>query len=107
VSRIIQWPVSSKWQVVEVNGKHKKKSFRETAPGKLLIIDFCLFRRLGTGVSKKVKRLSVVGKANTNKIEKVYSLENTNIPKTFFTLHHVGSSCTNVIPVHCCTLGHS
>jgi hypothetical protein len=31
------------------------------------------------------------------------TLENTNIPKAFFTLHHVGRSCTNVIPVHCCS----
>jgi hypothetical protein len=45
-----------------------------------------------------------------NKIEKVYSLENTDIPEIFFTPHHVGNCFNNVIQGHCCatmTLGHS
>jgi hypothetical protein len=32
-----------------------------------------------------------------NKIGKVYSLEHTEIPKVFFTPHHVGCCCTDVI----------
>jgi hypothetical protein len=35
-----------------------------------------------------------------NKTEKAYSLEYTNIQKVFFTPHHIGHSCTNVILVH-------
>jgi hypothetical protein len=42
----------------------------------------------------------------SEKIRKVYSLENTNIPKVFFTPHYVGHCCT-VIRGHYCTLSHS
>jgi hypothetical protein len=38
-----------------------------------------------------------------NKIGKVYSLEYTNIPKVFFTPHHVGRCCNNAIRGHCCS----
>jgi hypothetical protein len=30
-------------------------------------------------------------------------LEYADIPKVFFTPHHVGHCCTNVVPGHCCT----
>jgi hypothetical protein len=42
-----------------------------------------------------------------NKIEKAYSLEHTDIPKAFFTPHHLGHCLTNAIRGHCCVLGHS
>jgi hypothetical protein len=42
-----------------------------------------------------------------NKIGNVYSLEYTDIQKVFFTPHHVGRCCTNLIRGHCCILGHS
>jgi hypothetical protein len=35
-----------------------------------------------------------------NKIGKVYSLDNIDIPKVFFTSHHVGHFCTDVIQGH-------
>jgi hypothetical protein len=38
----------------------------------------------------------------TSKIGKVRSLEYTDIPKVFFTPHHVGCCCTNVIPGQLC-----
>jgi hypothetical protein len=37
----------------------------------------------------------------TNNTGKVYSSEYTEIPKVFFTPHHAGHCCTNVIPGHC------
>jgi hypothetical protein len=42
-----------------------------------------------------------------NKIEKVYALEYADIPKVFFTPHHTGNCCTNVIRGNCCVSGHS
>jgi hypothetical protein len=42
-----------------------------------------------------------------NKIGKVYSLEYTDIPKVFFTPHHVGHCSTKTIRCNCCTLGYS
>jgi hypothetical protein len=63
----------------------------------------------GSGPNKA----SILGKGlrgeapGVNKIRKVYSLEYTNIPKVFFTPHHVCRWCTYVIRRHCCVLGHS
>jgi hypothetical protein len=37
----------------------------------------------------------------------VYSLECFDIPKLFFTLHHVGHCCTNVARGYCCAESHS
>jgi hypothetical protein len=38
---------------------------------------------------------------------KLYSVESNDISKVFFTSHHVGRCCTDVIRRHCCSLGHS
>jgi hypothetical protein len=37
----------------------------------------------------------------------MYTLKYSDILKAFFTIHHVGHCCTNVIWGHCCTLGDS
>jgi hypothetical protein len=37
-----------------------------------------------------------------SKAEKMYSLENTDIPKVFLTPHHVGHCCSNMVRGHCC-----
>jgi hypothetical protein len=42
-----------------------------------------------------------------NKIWKVYSLENTDIPKVFCMSHCLGHCCTNVMWGHWCALDHS
>jgi hypothetical protein len=45
--------------------------------------------------------------SSRNKIGNVYSLAHIDIPKVFFTPHHVGSWCTDVIRGYYRVLGHS
>jgi hypothetical protein len=59
-------------------------------------------QELSNSKSLKDITLCTVTLTVNNKIGKVYSLEYTDIPKVFFTPHHVGPCCTNVIRGHCC-----
>jgi hypothetical protein len=63
--------------------------------------------RVAAGVHGLQMWRVAINRPMLNKSGKGYSLKNTNIPKAFFTPHHIGRCCTNAIPGHCCVVGHS
>jgi hypothetical protein len=62
-----------------------------------------VFYSLYASGSQTVSFTESIGTPNHNQVWKLYSLEYTDIPKVFFTPHHVGYCGNNVIPGHRCT----
>jgi hypothetical protein len=66
--------------------------------GHILTCSYIWFFEAAKGECTIVNTMNVLW----NKIEKVCSLQYTDIPKAFLTPHHVGHCCTNVTGGPCC-----